>query len=220
VKSETIKRFLVERFLPTILVFLVCVSFGINTGFAETEGKYRVELIVPTAGWVYPTEEMTAQISTFLDKTKPPEPGQPPPPLNPEDWIFIGNVPLRFEVKDDVGNVVDLGVPPNLSTSDDGFLEISFRAPSREGKYAMTVFAVIEGVECSDSEEFTVSKEERVVPTVVPTPTPTQQPPTNLVFGAQHFYIALVAILSIVAVVAAVLAIRRRDKMRRRNQRG
>jgi len=209
-----------RRVLIILVVVLICVNVRINSGFAETEGKYRVELIVPTAGWVYPIEEMTAQISTFLDKTKPPELGQPPPPLSPEDWVCIGNVTVRFEVKDEAGNTVDLNIPQGLKTNDKGWLQISFNAPSREGKYAMTVFAVIEGVECSDSEEFTVSEEERVVPTVVPTPTPTLQPLTDLVFGAQHFYIALVAILSIVAVVAAILAIGRRDKMKRRNQGG
>jgi len=205
------RRFLGERFLPTILILWICVNFGINSGFAETEGKYRVELVVMP--WVRPNEEMTVQITTFLDKYKPPEPGQPPPPLSPEDWVYIGNVTVRFEVRDEAGNTVDLNIPQGLRTNDNGTLEITFNAPSREGKYTITAYTVIEGVECSDSHEVMVSTEEQVAPTPVPTPTP--QPITNL-FGTQLFYIAVVIMLSIVAVVAAVLAIRQKRMMKRK----
>jgi len=203
------RRFLGERFLLTILILLICVNVGINVGFAETEGKYRVELVLPTTGSVYPNERLTAQITTFLDKYKPPEPGQPPPPLSPEDWVYIGNVTVRFEVKDEAGNTVDLNIPQGLKTDDKGWLQISFNAPSREGKYTVTAYAVIEGVECSDSEPILVSKEERPS---VPTPTPTPQPTKTLVFEAQHLYIAVVIILSVGVVLAVVLAIRRRRK--------
>lgn len=81
--------------------FWVCSDRG------EIQGKPRNAV----SGLSLPGEEVSAQITTSLDRYKPPEPGQPPPPLSPGDWVYIGNVPLRFEVMNEAGNTVDLDIP-------------------------------------------------------------------------------------------------------------
>ncbi|MFQ6077096.1 MAG: hypothetical protein ACE5Z5_13365, partial [Candidatus Bathyarchaeia archaeon] len=159
--------------LPIILMLLISfgiVFLGVGYGAAlpEEEGVYRVNLSPPLRS-VYPGEEITFQITTFLDKYKPPKPGEPPKPLSPGDWVYIGDVPLRFEIKDETGALIDLDIPQDLRTDDHGSLEITFKAPEKEGKYTMTIFAVIEGKECSDSGALTVSSEERPpLPTPIP----------------------------------------------------
>lgn len=185
-----------RKFLMVILLLLMYA--GISPVFAQTEGRYRVDISVLTQGWAYPSEEITVQAITFFDKTQPPEPGQPPQPLSPGDWVDIGNVPLMFEAKGEAGNPVDLNMPQGLRTDNNGFLETTFNAPSSEGKYTIFVYAVIEGVECSDSDEFTVSAEERILPTVTPTPTPASAPtPTDTIIT--------VATISVAVVVTAIL---------------
>jgi len=133
-----------------LLILLFCIGIGRNIVGAE-EGVYRVNLSVLTVGWAYPGEEVTVQVETFLDKYKPPASGEPPKPLSPGDWVFISGVPLRFEVRYEDGGLVGLNMSQALRTDDNGFMETTFKAPEKEGNYTMTVYALMEGNECSDS---------------------------------------------------------------------
>jgi len=153
-----------------ILLFYMGVAWmGTSCiGAAEEEGVYRVNLLVLTAGGVTPGEEVTVQVETFLDKYKPPAPGEPPKPLSPGDWVFIGGVPLRFEVRDEDGGLVGLNMSQALRTDDNGSMETTFKAPEKEGDYTMTVYALMESNECSDWDRFTVSTEEQPLPTPIP----------------------------------------------------
>jgi hypothetical protein len=192
--------------LPTFLILVVCIGTAwtemLHRAEAEEERVYRVNISVLTLGWANPSEEITAQVITFLDKQKPPGPGETPQPFSPEDWIFIGNVSLRFEIRDEDGAIVDINVSQSLRTDDNGFLEMNFTAPEKEGKYTITVNALIEGNEYYDSEEFTVSAKEHVIPTITPTPSPNVR---SIICDGEHCWIAGIAIAALIVIVFIAL---------------
>jgi len=108
--------------LLAILILLTCI--GVVK--AKVEGEYRVNLSLLILGWTYPGEEIKVQVTTFLDRYKPLENEQPPSPLNPGDLVYIGNVPVRFEVRNEHGRIVNLDIPQNMTTDSTGFLEFTF----------------------------------------------------------------------------------------------
>lgn len=152
-----------EVMLKLFLLIMLVSAFNVKPlVWALTEGVYRVDISVLTVGWVYQGEEVTVQLITILDKYESPAPGESPSPWSPGDWVFVGDVPLTLEVRDEAGNPVD--VINNLRTDDTGHLEFTLKAPEKEGNYVVIVYAVIEGTECQGSENLKVSSEIRPPP--------------------------------------------------------
>jgi len=206
-----------EVMLTLFLMVMLASAFNVKlVVHALTEGVYRVDMSVLTMEWAYPGEEVTVQLITMLDKYKPPAPGEPPGPWSPGDWVFIGNVSLTFEVRDEAGNPVDVKIPDDLRTDDTGHLEFTFEAPEKEGDYVVIVYAVIEGTECQDSETLKVSSEIRpspgptpapgATPEPVPTPAPTSTPEPKPAPGLAYppWWIVSIAIVAVILVAVAL----------------
>ena len=195
------KRIAFSIILCIFLIFIGAYWTGVRhgAGAEEEDGVYRVDISVLTMGWAYPGEDVILQAITFLDRSKPSPPGEPPQPFSPEDWIFLGNISLSFEMRDEAGAPVEVDMPRNLQTGPDGHLEKVFKAPDREGNYTVTVYARMEGKECTDSEGLVVSSEERVMPKHTPLPTP--------ILGARSYMVTVITLIAGICISIAILLI-------------